>query len=653
MAAAQRHSGCDQPLHMTISAPHPMLRAAAFILLVFTPAVANAATILVRAGENLQTAINAAQPGDTLLLEAGATFSGNFVLPVKTGDTYITIRSAGADAQLPGPGTRIAPSHAPLLAKIRSSNTMAALRTAPGAHHWRLLLLEFPATREGYGEILQIGDGSSAQTELSQVPFEIELDRLYIHGDPVMGQKRGVALNARSVTIRNCYISDIRGVGMDTQAIGGWNGPGPFLIENNYLEAAGENLLLGGADPAIANLVSEDVVIRNNYMSRPMSWRDPVVPTPQGITAQAQAGGSLTAGVHSYRIVARKRVSGGVVARSAASTEVSADVGSGGSVLLSWTPVPDSSEYYVYGRSPAGTSQVWTVTSATFTDSGTAGRSGAAPTSAGNIWTVKNILELKNARRVLIEQNVFENNWAGGQSGYAIVFTPRNQDRACTWCVVEDVTFQNNVVRNSSGGINILGYDDLAPSQQTRRIRIVGNLFARLTTTLGGNGWFLLMGNGPSEITVDHNTIDANGNTISYFYGGVSGGTLPIAQSLFTNNAARHGSYGMNGADASFGLGVIAAFLPDGQVRGNWLQGGYAPRYPAGNFFDGTFESAFQNVAAGDYTAAPGGPLAGRATDGTNIGADMSTIATVLTNVIAGTMRRGPTPPTNLRVIKK
>jgi hypothetical protein len=81
----------------------------------------------------------------------------------------------------------------------------------------------------------------------------------------------GIALNARTATIRNSYIADIKTVGADAQAIGGWNGPGPFAIENNYLEASGEVFLLGGADPAIAGLVSEEVSVRYNYMSRPMA----------------------------------------------------------------------------------------------------------------------------------------------------------------------------------------------------------------------------------------------------------------------------------------------------------------------------------------------------------------------------------------------
>ena len=33
--------------------------------------------------------------------------------------------------------------------------------------------------------------------------------------------------------------------------------------------------------------------------------------------------------------------------------------------------------------------------------------------------------DIKNARRVTISNNVFENNWEGGQPGFAIVFTVR------------------------------------------------------------------------------------------------------------------------------------------------------------------------------------------------------------------------------------
>src|SRR5687768_13644693 len=121
-----------------------------------------AATIVVAAGGDLQAAINSAQPGDTILLAAGSEFVGNFVLPPKAGSTYIVIRSSTPDSALPGPGMRITPAHAPLLARLRSPNDAPALQTAAGAHHWRLRYLEFAANKNGYTEIIRLGDGSSA-----------------------------------------------------------------------------------------------------------------------------------------------------------------------------------------------------------------------------------------------------------------------------------------------------------------------------------------------------------------------------------------------------------------------------------------------------------------------------------------------------------
>lgn len=598
--------------------------------IVLFPAGVDAAQYLVRAGDNLQAALDAAAPGDVVLLEAGATFRGNFVLGVKNGAGYITVRSATADHLLPGPGVRLTPQFAPLLAKIESPNSGAVLRTAAGAHHWRLLFLELGPTMLGYYDILQIGDGSSAQSLLSQVPYEIDIDRVYIHGHRLYGQKRGIAMNGRGVTIRNSWISDIKAIGMDTQGIGGWNGPGPVLIENNYIEAAGENILFGGADPPIPGLVTEDIVVRHNYISRPMSWRDPIVPMPQNV-AVAPASGSLPAGTHSYRVVARRAAGGGSVARSTASAQATITV-SGGGALVTWSAVPDAEEYVVYGRG-----RYWVVRTTSFTDTGAGGTTGSVPTTPGDVWSVKNLFELKNARRAVIEYNVLENHWRESQSGYSILFTVRNQDGACTWCVVEDVSFQFNVVRNVAAGVNILGYDNIHPSAQSKNFRIRHNLFTRITTGLGGTGWFLLLGNQPRDIVVDHNTIDHDGTTLVFAYG--NGTTaLPISGFQFTNNAARQGEYGINGDNYSPST-TIPAYYPGGVVTGNWLQAGNAAWYPGGNWFVGTFASAFVSLSTGDYRPAAGGVLIGTATDRTNIGADM----TVLLSAIAGVTDGAPT----------
>jgi hypothetical protein len=230
-------------------------------------------TRTVRAGDNLQATLDAARPGDVILLEAGASFVGNFTLPAKTGSGWIVVRSSTPDADLPPEGTRVVPSFAPALPKIVTPNANAALRTAARAHHYRLIGVEVmvaPSVTQNEGIVL-LGDG--AQNSLDQVPHHIILDRVYVHGNATLNLKSCVALNSATSAVIDSYLAECHGRGFDSQAIGGWNGPGPFKIVNNYLEGAGENLMFGGGDPSIPNLTPSDIEIRRNHFTRPMSWK--------------------------------------------------------------------------------------------------------------------------------------------------------------------------------------------------------------------------------------------------------------------------------------------------------------------------------------------------------------------------------------------
>jgi len=290
-------------------------------------------TIAVPAGGEFQAAINQAQPGDIITLKAGATYTGNFTLPAKSGSGWIVIRSSAPDGSLPPPGTRITPAFAGALPKIVTPNSGAALEALSGAHHYRFIGLEF-ALAAGVPQVFSLVTLGAKETSLAQLPHDLVFDRVYIHGSPSATLRRGITLNSASTAVIDSHISDCHEEGADSQAIGGWNGAGPFKIVNNYLEGAGENFMLGGADPAIPNLVPSDIEFRRNHCFKPLTWR-----------------------------------------------------------------IGD-------------------------------------PSYAGRPWGIKNLFELKNAQRALIDGNIFENNWTMAQNGFAILFTVRNQDGKSPWSVV-------------------------------------------------------------------------------------------------------------------------------------------------------------------------------------------------------------------------
>ena len=611
--------------------------------LILCSSSAHAATIHVSAGGDLQSAINAAQAGDVITLDPGGVYVGNFVLPNKgaLGD-YITIRSSADDSSLPPSNVRITPAYTPYLPVIRSSNNMSAVHTAAGANHYRLMFLEFQANVKGYGDLIALGAGDSTQTSLTQVPYALVLDRVYVHGDPVMGQKRGIALHSRDTSIINSYISDCKAVGQEAQAISGFNGPGNYLIENNYLEGSTQSFLLGGADPTIPNLVTTNVTVRLNHMTKQLAWRDPIIATPAAVSATSVSGGSLAAGTYSYKVEARVSAGQTTKANSSPSVEVSATIPAGatGSVTVSWTPVVGAADYVVYGRAAGAENTYWVTTNPYFTDTGAAGASGSPPSATK--WYVKNVFELKNAQDVVVEGNVFENLWVAAQPGYPIVFTPRNQSGTAPWAVVQRVTFQHNLVRHTAGGVNILGTDNVNPSQLTNHITVRDNIFDDLTASTWGSGARpFQVGDGPDAVTIDHNTVVTTDSSIVWMYGGSATLPTPITNAAYTNNMSAHNTYGMDGSNYSPGLSSIAAYMPGSIVAGNVLAGGSASKYPTGNYFPTVtaWQGSFANYANGDYHLAATSPYKNAGTDGADLGANVDTLNAYVANALSGDNR--------------
>jgi hypothetical protein len=485
-------------------------------------------------GGDLQAALDSAAPGDVIELSAGAVFTGNFLLPAKSGAGWIYVQSS-ALGSLPPPGTRVGPGNAGAMAKIVTPNGSPAIQTASGAHHYRFVGIELSTTPgTATFAVFSIGSG---ETSSAALPHDITLDRCYVHGDAAAGSRRGVAMNGNSIAVVDSYVSDFKERGADSQALWGANGAGPFRIHNNYLEGSGENLMFGGADPSVPGLVPSDIQITANNFFKPEAWRS------QG-------------------------------------------------------------------------------------------------------WSVKNLLELKNARRVLIDGNVLEQNWAGAQTGFAVLFTPRNENGGAPWSAVQDVTFSNNSVRNVGSGVNILGSDDLHPSQRTQGIMIRNNLFTGVSgERWGGSGIFLQVLAGPSDVVVEHSTVEQTGSII-VAEGPPSGGFV------FRDNIAFHNDYGVIGTDQGVGNPALQTFFPGAVFTNNVLIGPYPTGGGAdpsmysdfpGNFFPNSVsEVGFVNPAGGDFRLNATSPYKGAATDGGDIGVQLG--VAVAAQMVAGLAAEGFVP---------
>jgi len=501
--------------------------------------------IEVHAGDDLQAAIDRAIPGDTLVLEAGATFTGSFVLPEKSGEGWIVIRTSGL-AALPPEGRRVGPSDAPAMARIVTTGSWPAFATALRAHHYRLVGLEV-AVAEGVAlnyQLVALGDHTAAQSTLADVAHDLVIDRCYIHGWSGGELRRGIMLSSARTSVVDSYIADFHALGPDTQAIAGGAGPGPYKIVNNYLEAAGENVMFGGLNPWIPGLVPSDIEFRRNLCSRPLSWR-------------------------------------------------------------------------------------------------------------GN-WTVKNLFELKNARRVLIEGNVFENNWLGAdQDGSAVLFTPRNSNDSgadAPWSTVQDVTFVRNLVRHSGAGVNIMGWDNHSPlNEQTARIAIRGNVFDDLDAARwGGTGRFLLITEA-KDITVDHNTVLQSGQ-IGLAWDLATTAAVVSPGFTFTNNLVAHNEWGFFGDGVGYGNAALAHYFADLTFARNLFVRIFAgvpdaADYPADTLYaEGWAAVRFVDHAGGNYRLAEDSPYRSAGSDGRDIGADIPALEAALAAAPTPAPSPSPTP---------
>ena len=520
---------------------------------------AQAVDFTVTDGDGLRSALSLAVGGDTIRLQAGNEFVGPFTLPQKTGTGWITLQSTDcAVPALPSPGTRVTPVDASCMPRLvpKKTGTLSSsdsvVVAAPGAGRYRFSGVEIYTPR--YITNL-VWIGNSNERSISALPHSYIFERSYIHAG-AGGARRGIAMNCGNgvvtrradgtidwavttggIQIVDSYFGNIVDQTYESQAVASWNGAGPFRLENDYFEASGENVIFGGADPSIKNLIPSDIEIRGNHFKKPLEWK------------------------------------------------------------------------------PLG-------------------------------YVVKNLFELKNAKRVVVRGNVFENNWIGAdQTGGAIVLTPRNQDGRSAWSTVRDVDFAYNKILNSPQGLGILGRDDIHRSERTENVAIRHNYFDLHRPDLGNRGRLFQISNGAYDIRIDHNTGFQDRNVIWAY-------SRANERVRFTNNLTRHNdcaaggnTCGIGGDRTGVGDPTITRYFTNGSVfRQNVMfAGGFPADYAQeqlcsidGFPVDVSFASD-GSLAVGSPYAAAGVTDAACAGDGLPIGADMTVVNALTARAVAGT----------------
>lgn len=472
-------------------------------------------------GEDLQAAIDSASLGDEIVLEVNAVFTGPFTLPDKgSGTDWITIRSASL-ASLPE-GVRVSPGDNLVMAAIEAPDFSACFNADANAHHYRMAGLEIRTAEGAY---------SFGLNNHNWTNHHFIYDRCYMHGQNTVGCRRSGGYSGNNMAIIDSYLDNFWETGADSQAI--WILEGhTFLFHNNYLEAAAECFLSGGATHTVGRM-PEDITITRNTFEKRLTWKD------------------------------------------------------------------DESNWDGINRS------------------------------------IKNLLEFKTGRRVLVEGNDFLDYWIDEQR-LPIVFKSTNQgpQGANPDAQVEHVTYRYNYTQGAGSGINITQEDSQNQGvEPCQNILIEHNLTVDMALT---RPWSVSGGRQARgyELTRQHSNIVIRHNTLFMYQGPefksamfwLEGDTTGL---VFQDNLVAQGRAGLSasgfGADH---LGVLAKYAPDAVFTNNVMWSSepvnQPGNYPPGNLVPVDVAAVgFENYiegGGGDYSLSASSIYKGTASDGTDPG---------------------------------
>jgi hypothetical protein len=276
----------------------------------------------------------------------------------------------------------------------------------------------------------------------------------------------------------------------------------------------------------------------------------------------------------------------------------------------------------------------------------------------GNPFVVKNLFELKNAQRVLLDGNIMEDSWGGfSQVGFGIVITPKNQagqngSNLCPICQVTDVTIRYNTISHVGGGLAIANAlsDNHGAALNGQRYSIhdiiVDDIDGAKYRGPSEFAEILVSPGAPVLQNVMINHVTAFPSSHLFIIGDMVATSTPMKNFVFTNSIVNAGKYpvwsaGGGPANCAFlGIPLITfntCFTSSSFTANAIIAAPSGPSWPPQNFFRGSTAAVrFVNYNAGnggDYHLQASSPYKGKGTDGKDLGADVDAVNSAIAGV--------------------
>lgn len=119
--------------------------------------------------------------------------------------------------------------------------------------------------------MIRLGLNTSAQNTVALAPANLVVHDFTC---PTYRGKRVIEVNSRNTVLEKIDIRDVYSpVKQDSQAIAILNSPGNITVEDFHLEAASENLMVGGDTMKIPGVRPTNIIVRYGVLTKPLEWK--------------------------------------------------------------------------------------------------------------------------------------------------------------------------------------------------------------------------------------------------------------------------------------------------------------------------------------------------------------------------------------------